>query len=254
MESKECVTCGRAFARPLRCGPREWSTRRFCSVACSNRDPAKPRRSDRATPPTKVCAVCGQIFARSSSYPRKQWETKRYCSIQCAGTAQRQSTDLRRPPGPCPVCGQTFRKRYEAQRTCGAVECRDEYRRTVTGPQASERIRADYAAGRRQPPEGKSRREKTLWEFLAPLGWAWQLRWTDERGHFELDFALIDERLNVEVDGVEHREPRGRARDELRDAALMAAGWRILRIGNHRVDADPQGVLDEILNWATTAR
>lgn len=115
-------------------------------------------------------------------------------------------------------------------------------------------MKRDYAAGRRRKSEGKSRRERALWELLAPLGWCWQLRWTEAAGHFELDFAHIDDQLNVEVDGPEHRQPRGLARDEQRDAVLEARGWRVLRLDNARVDADPQGVLDQVLEWSSAAR
>jgi ribonuclease HI len=113
-----------------------------------------------------------------------------------------------------------------------------------------ERMKADYASGKRKRIEGISPREKALWPFLVDQDWAWRLRWTDAWGTFELDFADPDRKLNVEIDGVEHREPRGRARDELRDAELERRGWRVLRVSNEDVDASPEEVAARIAAWA----
>jgi very-short-patch-repair endonuclease len=56
------------------------------------------------------------------------------------------------------------------------------------------------------------------------------------------DFACVAARLVVEVDGGQH----GGAPDAARDAALRRAGWRVLRVWNHEVLANPAGVLEVI--------
>lgn len=57
------------------------------------------------------------------------------------------------------------------------------------------------------------------------------------------DFACIDLRLVVEVDGGQHAA----GRDAQRDAEMHAQGWAVLRYWNNDVLANPDGVLADIL-------
>ena len=45
-----------------------------------------------------------------------------------------------------------------------------------------------------------------------------------------IDFAFINEKLAVEIDGSQHLEEERKKRDEEKDKLLMSKGWRILRI------------------------
>ncbi|MBU8540486.1 endonuclease domain-containing protein [Falsiroseomonas tokyonensis] len=56
------------------------------------------------------------------------------------------------------------------------------------------------------------------------------------------DFACLEAKLVVEVDGGQH----GDARDAARDAAMTAAGWRVLRYWNNEVRANLAGVVEDI--------
>ena len=47
---------------------------------------------------------------------------------------------------------------------------------------------------------------------------------------FEIDIPLRSRRLCIEVDGPLHDDPDQRERDRVRDTALRAAGFRVLRI------------------------
>jgi primosomal protein N' (replication factor Y) len=58
-----------------------------------------------------------------------------------------------------------------------------------------------------------------------------------------VDFACVEARLVVEVDGVTHV---GSAADVERDATLRAWGWRVLRVWNNDVVANPEGVAEAI--------
>lgn len=188
------------------------------------------------------------------NYSAKQWASKRYCDRRCAGVAMRAATDVRRPLRRCAICGDEYRSRYQNQKTCKRSECKAEYRRTVTGPASSERIKADFAAGRRKKSAGISAREVALWAILRQHGWVWRLRWIEDAFEFELDFAHRELMLNVEIDGIEHRWTKGLERDTDRDALLAAQGWQILRIPNEDVDADAQAVADRVLAWARDSR
>lgn len=49
---------------------------------------------------------------------------------------------------------------------------------------------------------------------------------------YRLDFAQLDEKVNIEFDGAGHDTPWHRAMDPKRDARLIACGWRVMRIVN----------------------
>lgn len=59
----------------------------------------------------------------------------------------------------------------------------------------------------------------------------------------ECDFVWPHARLVVEVDGRGHERPGARAQDAGRDAALRAAGWRVMRIPADRVWRDLDAVV-----------
>ena len=67
---------------------------------------------------------------------------------------------------------------------------------------------------------------------------------------YELDFALQEHgiKLNIEVDGDQHRDIRGRQRrqDITRDRVLARLGWTVLRIPAWRCHQDLELVIEEI--------
>ena len=67
---------------------------------------------------------------------------------------------------------------------------------------------------------------------------------------YELDFALMEQgfRLDIEVDGDQHLDARGRRRrqDITRDRVLFNLGWTVLRIPAWRCYEEMDSVIDEI--------
>ena len=67
---------------------------------------------------------------------------------------------------------------------------------------------------------------------------------------YELDFALLEQgvKLNIEVDGDQHLDPRGRQRrqDLSRDRALSNLGWKVLRIPAWRCHDDIDAVIEDV--------
>ena len=57
------------------------------------------------------------------------------------------------------------------------------------------------------------------------------------------DFACVEARLVVEVDGGQH----GRGADAARDRDLAVRGWRVLRFWNNRILEEPEGVARVVL-------
>ena len=63
-------------------------------------------------------------------------------------------------------------------------------------------------------------------------------------GPYIVDFACLQARLIVEVDGGQHA---GAAGDARRDAFLRSCGFRVLRFWNDEVLRNPEGVCEVIL-------
>lgn len=80
--------------------------------------------------------------------------------------------------------------------------------------------------------------ERAVWNELRQLS----PRFTRQLpiGPFIVDFACRSARLVVELDGLSH-ETRADY-DACRDAYLVAAGWRVIRIGNQQARENPAGV------------
>jgi very-short-patch-repair endonuclease len=63
-------------------------------------------------------------------------------------------------------------------------------------------------------------------------------------GPFVADFACLEHRLVIEVDGGQHAS-RTQA-DEFRTARLEEEGWRVLRFWNNEVLENTEGVMERI--------
>ena len=64
---------------------------------------------------------------------------------------------------------------------------------------------------------------------------------------YECDFVWPEQRLIVETDGAAaHAGERRRARDLERDAELVAAGWRVIRVTYERLAREPERVAEQI--------
>ena len=54
-------------------------------------------------------------------------------------------------------------------------------------------------------------------------------------GEFVVDFACLEHRLVLELDGAHHRSPQQRAYDAHRDALIGGAGFTVVRVSNRDV-------------------
>jgi len=78
--------------------------------------------------------------------------------------------------------------------------------------------------------------EELLWRHLRGRGLSGEkFRRQVPIGPFIADFACLERRLIVELDGRPHEAPERQARDRHRDEFLTAHGWRVLRLTNERV-------------------
>ena len=102
------------------------------------------------------------------------------------------------------------------------------------------------------PPVVEFRTDSTPERFLLDamqLGGLLPYAKLDVEG-YELDFALLEQgiKLNVEVDGDQHLDARGRQRrqDLARDRVLAKLSWTVLRIPAWRCHEEIDPVIDEI--------
>lgn len=63
-----------------------------------------------------------------------------------------------------------------------------------------------------------------------------------------VDFAFINEKLAVEIDGSQHLEEDRKKRDVKKDKLLLSKGWKILRIAANEVTHDGAKALNAVLD------
>ena len=68
-------------------------------------------------------------------------------------------------------------------------------------------------------------------------------------GPYFADFACIEAKLIVELDGGQHFEPDATKADAERTAVLNAFGFTVLRFSDREALAETEGVLLAIFNW-----
>ena len=80
--------------------------------------------------------------------------------------------------------------------------------------------------------------ERRLWRMLCSrqlAGYKFRRQLPIDR--YFADFACVEARLVVEVDGPSHETQEGRAKDIWRDRCLRGMGWRVVRVPNALVIA-----------------
>jgi very-short-patch-repair endonuclease len=89
--------------------------------------------------------------------------------------------------------------------------------------------------------------ERSMWRLLRDRRFAGiKFRRQVPIGPYVADFASIQHRLVVEVDGGQH----GGASDERRDVFLARQGWRVIRFWNSDILQNRNGVLEHLLHLA----
>ncbi len=100
---------------------------------------------------------------------------------------------------------------------------------------------------RKDMPEAEQR----LWYFIrrSELG-GFRFRRQHTIGPYIADFACLEAKLVIELDGDQHALGDAPKRDEKRDAYLIAEGFEVLRFWNNEVYENIDGVLEAILDAA----
>jgi very-short-patch-repair endonuclease len=91
-----------------------------------------------------------------------------------------------------------------------------------------------------------TRAEVLLWSSLRRDSFGFRFRKQHPVGPYVADFACVEAKLIVEVDGATHGTDEEIAYDMRRTQRLEAAGWRVVRVWNGDVTGNLAGVLDQI--------
>ena len=96
--------------------------------------------------------------------------------------------------------------------------------------------------------------ERRLWSCLRnrQLG-GFRFRRQHCIGPYAADFACLEARLVIELDGEQHGEDAAMARDAARNAFMERDGWMVLRFWNREVYDNMTSVLEAIFDAATNS-
>lgn len=76
----------------------------------------------------------------------------------------------------------------------------------------------------------------SFWKVLKPLGYLMEFPVSlkhlhlSKGHHYMLDFALVENKINIECDGPKHRSFAQQDKDRIRDSRLKALGWKVIRV------------------------
>ncbi len=67
-------------------------------------------------------------------------------------------------------------------------------------------------------------------------------------GHYIVDIEIHQQRIVLEADGADHLRPTQIAKDELRDVALTAAGYRVFRFTGSEINSDATRCIQQVVS------
>ena len=227
-------------------------------------EPTKHRISN-----SNKAILCGKHECREAS--RLITINKRAAAIRGnpnVSKALKASWDARKggssPPDRCRICGEPINLRADSlqakTRSCNKPECRKASR--LMKNEAIKRAAEKRYANGEPRPAGRWHRVATISpvellikQELESNGWVHQhkiipgVKGVHAPRTYHLDFALVEKKLCVEIDGSSHQNKV--EKDTKRDRYLTAIGWQTMRLTNKEVRADTNAAIVKILAWRT---
>lgn len=96
--------------------------------------------------------------------------------------------------------------------------------------------------------------EQALEPAIAALGRPYRAQHPIFGHSFIVDFALLEDKIIIEVDGKSHNSSEAKELDKLRTAKLENLGWTVVRCRNEDAQRDPKGTVSRCLLEAATKR
>lgn len=247
-----CVVCGSPFSVV----PSRAKTARCCSAECQQARGGRSRPFVQKV--VQSCGHCGQDFECSPS------KIRTFCSRSCASSSHRHSEETRerlresrkhQPVTPAMLSalreGRTWAKGKTKESHPSIAKRAKTLSRMYAGrknPEHGKRMRRYYEAHPEKHPNHRmakrgfiSKPERLMRHALTDAGI--DFRWQYKIGRYFADFALIRERVVVEVDGLYWHDA---AHDAERDAFMHQRGWRVLRFTDKQILADLPACIDAI--------
>ncbi len=100
----------------------------------------------------------------------------------------------------------------------------------------------------RQNRKEKTEAENILWQRLRNNQLGSKVRRQHVIGPFIVDFAFLNERLLIEINGEYHNEPEQKKYDDARREYLLQLGYRLIRFTNDEVEKNIAYVIEKIKN------
>ena len=88
--------------------------------------------------------------------------------------------------------------------------------------------------------------ERVLWEELRKLNCGYHFRRQHPIGDYIADFACLEKKLVIEVDGDYHNEPLQQQNDQWRTEFMEGKGYTVIRFKNEEITYDLPKVIARI--------
>jgi very-short-patch-repair endonuclease len=76
-------------------------------------------------------------------------------------------------------------------------------------------------------------------------GWTYRY----QNGIYEYDFAFLEKKIDVEIDGGTHKSEKVKKIDKRRDEFSKSRGWKVIRFEASRIKKDVVGCINELKNF-----
>jgi very-short-patch-repair endonuclease len=191
----------------------------------------------------KNCPVCDKVFTTTQGSPKE----KTTCSLGCSNTyfSNLRHTDssklktslaLQKPKQErnCLFCNKVFVIKHRKTQQYCSTKCKSQ---APTNPETRKRLsikaKERVANGTHTGWTSRSKiepsyPEKYIISMLDELNVSYQREY--KVGKWFIDFANIDKKLAMEIDGKQHEILERKLSDEKKDRFLIDNGWIILRI------------------------
>ena len=211
-----CEKCGKLVEE-------KYGSGRFCSRKCANSKPHTDKQKQQIS------------LALTKTNIKKQKKEFKY-------QIKQKNNIIKLEDKICPICGN----KYQGHKKTCSVKCGHIYRIKITGIKEETRKKLSIAVQKRIK-EGKHvgwttrniesyaekffkkvlENNKIEYEFNKPI--SKNELGIKESGCYFLDFALTN-KIDLEIDGKQHKVKERQIHDKIRDERLIKAGWKVYRI------------------------
>ena len=95
-----------------------------------------------------------------------------------------------------------------------------------------------------------TKQESKLWQYLRKRSINnFKFRRQYPIGNYIVDFACLEKRLVIEIDGGQHNQSDNILYDQNRTQYIEKCGYKVIRFWNNEIENNIEGVYEEILKY-----